>query len=327
MINSINKLIIKLLKEENWVGRLLLFIRKRITKYYDPEIQSFVGGKDIFLNLSHMLPVYKATLKLYDTALPRIVQYLYDINNKLVIIDVGANIGDTAALIHEVCPEATIICIEGSENFANLLEKNYGENEKVKIERTFLTDKTSSSNKKLISQNGTATLNHETSSVDDDIQNTVSIDKLDNVISSKYKDLNIDLIKVDTDGFDYKVLRGSEQILIQHKPMIYFELVPALLKNNDENVMSIFTFLIELNYKYVMFYDNLGYLIGLHNINNLENIEMLTNYVDSRNMYLDVLVSVENINSLYKSETNKINEILNLKKLKVRYGYQNKVND
>ena len=274
-----------------------------------------------------MLPVYKATLRLYDTALPRIVQYVHGINNKPVIIDVGANVGDTTALIHEVCQEATVICIEGSENFANLLEKNYGENEKVKIERTFLTDETTSSNKKLISQNGTATLDHEKTSIDDDIQNTVSIDKLDNVMSSKYNDLNIDIIKVDTDGFDYKVLRGSEQIIIQHKPMIYFELVPALLKNNDEDVMSIFTFLIELNYKHVMFYDNLGYLLGLYNINNLENIEMLTKYVDSRNMYLDVLVSAENIDSLYKSEINKINEISNLKELKVRYGYQNKIKD
>jgi hypothetical protein len=50
------------------------------------------------MNLSHQLPLYLIQHKLYDTAIPRIINAI-DSGEKLFVIDIGANIGDTAASI------------------------------------------------------------------------------------------------------------------------------------------------------------------------------------------------------------------------------------
>lgn len=315
----INNIMLKMLQRKSFFGRLLLLVRKIILKFYDPTITYMVGDKEMLLKLSHMLPIYKVTHSLYDTALPRIVKYFVRSKKNIYIIDVGANIGDTAALILESSNQSNILCIEGSNEFANLLKMNFENDERVIIEVSFLTDKYNGDNKKLISQNGTASL----ITLENDIQVIPTI-TLDDLLLSKYHNFQVDILKVDTDGYDYKVLRGAKQTLVQYKPLIYFELVPMLLKNNNEDIMSVFHFLSDLTYSDVMLYDNLGYLLGLFEIKSLKNIEMLIEYIDSKNMYLDVLVSSENLNHLYQSELESIKSIEDLKKLKFRYGYKNR---
>ncbi len=277
-------------------------------------------GGELTMHLSHMLPIYKATLPLYDTALPRIAKYLEKNSNEINIVDVGANIGDTASLIFEKSNSSNIICIEGSEEFCNLLDINFKENPRVSIEKIFLTDTEISTKTKLVSQGGTATLFQNKN----DEENIVQVDTLDNILMNNYPKVNVDLIKVDTDGFDYKVIRGSQKIIQKYKPLIYFELVPMLLRNNSEEVMSIFDFLSKHCYTEVILYDNLGYLMGLYSINDTKNIEMMINYIDSKDMYLDVLVSVDSLDLIYQNEIDSIKDILKLDNLEIRYGYENK---
>jgi len=46
---------------------------------------------------------------------------------------------------------------------------------------------------------------------------SVNVKKLD-YFENYFKDEKIDFIKIDTEGFEYEVLRGAEKILLQHKP-------------------------------------------------------------------------------------------------------------
>jgi hypothetical protein len=70
------------------------------------------------MNMSHMLPIYQSVHILYDSALPRICKYLENKNNKIFIVDMGANIGDTVAMIQsEISDYSKILCVEGSESF------------------------------------------------------------------------------------------------------------------------------------------------------------------------------------------------------------------
>jgi hypothetical protein len=39
----------------------------------------------------------------------------------------------------------------------------------------------------------------------------------------------VDFVKVDTDGFDFEVLRGAERLLREQRPLLFFELAPYLL--------------------------------------------------------------------------------------------------
>jgi FkbM family methyltransferase len=300
------------------LSKLLLIIRRLILKFIDPEISVPLGKKKLYMNLSHMLPIYQANHVLYDTALPRIVKYINSIKKNILIVDVGANIGDTAALLQAALPSVKIICVEGDDEFIYFLDKNFSDDDNVNIEKVFLSDSLTNDPLVLASQNGTARLT-QGGGKNDIIVDVLSLDKLMSL--KKYNNQKVDLIKIDTDGFDYKIIRGSLEVINNNKPMIYFELVPSFLLDNDEDIMSIFDFLKELTYQDLIIYDNLGYPLGLFSIHDKPSIKMIIDYLDYKNMYLDILVSCSSLNDIYFDEMNAVNTILNMNKEEFIHGY------
>ena len=69
---------------------------------------------------------------------------------------------------------------------------------------------------------------------------------LDNIFSRIEK---LDLIKIDVDGFDFKVLKGSENLIKKFKPKIFVELNDIQLKKNGDTVEDILIFLKSFGYK------------------------------------------------------------------------------
>ena len=60
----------------------------------------------------------------YDTALPRLARHLQTARGAmLAVVDVGANIGDSAAALLAL-PETRVLAIEGNERFFQLLAAN-----------------------------------------------------------------------------------------------------------------------------------------------------------------------------------------------------------
>jgi FkbM family methyltransferase len=98
---------------------------------------------------------------------------------------------------------------------------------------------------KIVSSGGTANI-EKTS---EEIAETTTLDIL---IHDEFKDfLNSDIIKIDTDGYDYKIIRGAYNILKHKSPILFFELAPEELINNGiENPLEIFPIFNELNYHY-----------------------------------------------------------------------------
>ena len=68
----------------------------------------------------------------------------------------------------------------------------------------------------------------------------------------------IDVLKVDTDGFDAKVLRSARTLLADHHPCLFFELHPALWDEAGEDPRAAFAFLAELGYNHFVFFTNRG---------------------------------------------------------------------
>jgi FkbM family methyltransferase len=186
------------------------------------------------MNLSHQLPLYLVQHILYDTAIPRIINTIKN-NEKLFIVDVGANIGDTSALILNANPNVSILCVEGNPLFINLLKCNYKDDNRVTIEESFCSDILEENEISLDTKRGTATINS-------DSKNTTNFSflTLDDIISKHNEFSKVDFIKIDTDGFDYKVLRGAISTIKQNIPLVFFELDKSLLIKNHEEIMSIF---------------------------------------------------------------------------------------
>jgi FkbM family methyltransferase len=126
----------------------------------------------------------------------------------LNIIDVGAAIGDTFLLIMQNDPEAvnTIYCVEGSPFFLKYLKENTATFDKAIIIETLLSDKN-----ELIPE--LISLHSSTASALGN--NKVIAQKLDTVLEAAMPPL-IDVLKIDVDGFDGKVLAGSVNLLMQN---------------------------------------------------------------------------------------------------------------
>jgi FkbM family methyltransferase len=174
------------------------------------------------------------------------------IENESTIIDIGANIGDTVALIRPVT-NSRIICIEGDEKYLKLLKINIAKDKNCTVINSFLGEQDELLNTKQVHENGTGRLVEDESS-------HIQIRSLDSLILNEI-DGQIGLIKVDTDGFDNKIIRGASAIIDKFHPVLFFEYDPYFLEKAGEKGIDIFDFLLSKGYNSFEMYDNLGDLI------------------------------------------------------------------
>lgn len=95
-------------------------------KLPQPEWKT-VHGVKMHLPASHALPSIVANFPQYDTLLPEFLHFLRDVHQrKLLIVDVGANVGDTAALVAAKVGAENIrlICLEADELYLPFLRTN-----------------------------------------------------------------------------------------------------------------------------------------------------------------------------------------------------------
>ncbi len=78
----------------------------------------------------------------------------------------------------------------------------------------------------------------------------IQMNTLDNIFFEE-KIQHCDLIKMDVEGFELKVLKGAEQILKKFKPILFLELNQQLLQQQGNSVSSLISLLKNHNYKIV----------------------------------------------------------------------------
>lgn len=59
----------------------------------------------------------------------------------------------------------------------------------------------------------------------------------------------VDLLKIDVDGYDYKVLCGAKKTIEMYRPKIFIELADFTLKRQGDSVGFILSFMKDLNYQ------------------------------------------------------------------------------
>ena len=70
---------------------------------------------------------------------------------------------------------------------------------------------------------------------------------LDTVIKENSID-HVDFIKMDVDGYETKVIRGSMHTLEQHRPIMFFEVTTSILKAERNNFIDLPNTLDRLGY-------------------------------------------------------------------------------
>jgi FkbM family methyltransferase len=176
-------------------------------------------------------------------------------NKDDVFVDVGANIGDTAAVVYANASQIpNSILIEPSDFYFNYLKLNQAKFPKSKILQSFVAheypiQKLSGSlhhwggTAKFIEKNGTG-----------QTEQAPQIDLIE-VINARVK-----LVKIDCDGMDFRILKSVIPRLGKHSPAFYFENeITSLDQLSESN--DVFALFEKAGYKYVIVARNCGALL------------------------------------------------------------------
>lgn len=244
-------------------------------------------GVTITLPPKHKLDTTRNTFKLYDRYFPFLAQAL---KKNEIIVDVGANIGDTA--IPFLLNGNKVLCVEPSNYFFSYLKNNLKNFEEKSKNVVFLNYFISSSSKSidLIIHEGTAFAADDSRRLDYKSSENINtkIITLDNLLKQHDNAQDLGLIKIDTDGYDYDVINSGLEIISQKKPLLFFE--NQLTESNLLEYKNTYEKLQALDYKLIAF-DNTGNLLSTNL--NFENIHSINEYLINTNFkafhYIDIL--------------------------------------
>lgn len=181
-----------------------------------------------------------------------------------IILDIGANIGVMTYHLSKRFNLNYIHAIEPVPSNVEVLKKIIKQQQLKNVSVHALALGTENSKVKMIlpfEENvyfqGLSHVKHESiTELNEGIEFEVEMKSLDGLFPAK----KIIAIKIDVENFEYFVLKGGENLLKKHQPVIYAELW------NNENRQKCLNLLSGLNYKVFVFEKNklLPYNSGLH---------------------------------------------------------------
>lgn len=257
-----------------------LFRKREATQDIRYEIEGF----KIRLPHSHKLPEYQNSFKNYDRKLKSIIGSInkfQSINNG-IIIDIGANVGDTAALIRS-CTTSKIFCIEGDRYFLEYLHKNTSNLSDIVIIESFIRGINNTVYGEIINNNGTSRIKSISKNIDNGL--IIQTKRLQDVLKENNIELfQLKLIKIDTDGFDFGIILDSKELITSNKPNLYFEYDIGFNDNDMSDSLEIISIL-EKNGYYIIVYDNFGNLLQFVVSDYMTNFMRLNHYLKSCRRY------------------------------------------
>lgn len=216
-----------------------------------------IGPHSIVLPPGHMLDQYQTRWKRYDMALGEIARIVYAKYPGYTAIDIGANIGDTAALICKYNP-VSVLCVEGHPGFLTLLETNASRvSSEIEIEKCFLgADGRTVQFAQIAENKGTASLTTESGTGEPGV--SIPMKSLETVLTEHPVFSDPRLIKIDTDGLDFRILLASKSCLQRLRPILYFEYDTNFQSTSDKEALQAIKMLISIGYTRFLVYDNYG---------------------------------------------------------------------
>jgi FkbM family methyltransferase len=259
--------------------------RNALINTADPLVQYEIQGKEIVLPLSHELPFFVRAYPHYSVNIARIAAHAVKKYPDLTVIDIGANIGDTLAMLRGTV-ECPVLCIEGDERFFDILRTNatlFGEG--VYLEKAFVGSSTEGTATRVESGRGTTRLTSDHAH-----QSTVRLQKLSDILQSRPLFTQPKFVKVDTDGFDIQILKGEIEFLEYAKPVLFFEYDPYFFEMHGDDGLSFFNELRGAGYSGAIFYENNGDYLLTAELANRSLLEDIHNFYSGRGgqRYCDV---------------------------------------
>jgi FkbM family methyltransferase len=189
-------------------------------------------------------------------------------------VDVGANVGDTAAIVraHSNLP---ILCIEGSEFFFELLKENIRQFKgELELECT-LVDSASAERK------GSLSVEYGTASFHTDSNEGASrrFARLDSILARHPRFQSSKILKIDTDGMDGRILAGAMDWISAARPVLFWEHDIGRDAAAGGPGLNIFERLLEIGYRAGLVFDNTGEFIQTVSLDARQQLADLSDYL------------------------------------------------
>jgi len=202
---------------------------------------------------SHSLE-YKRRFRRYDQALGIIAGIVHRKYPDLRAIDIGANVGDTAALIRSGA-RIPVLCVEGDRNLLSILSENVARlGSDIEIEASFVGPDGQTLDCNFIEDPGrNASIRNALTK-----QGDKRLRSLANILKDRPAFSDAKLLKTDTEGFDFDILRQSADYVLSAKPIIFFEYDSSLTPHEPTAGLSTIQYLTRAGYSDFIYFDNFG---------------------------------------------------------------------
>lgn len=242
-----------------------------------------IGKYKLVANENHAIEEYLNRYPHYARNIARIAKIIESKYPHFKIIDIGANIGDTIALIRSEGVSQETHCIEGEPRYFEILRQNQIKFENVFSYNIFLGESSKISNINTATTEGTSRI------IEVDKRNLMNVQsksdpkmmRLDDFIQ-KYSIDNIKLLKIDTDGYDFKIIRSGLKCISNQKPIIFMEYSNYHLTANKEDGIDTLTKLEKLGYNKIIYYDNCGRFLLATELDKVSLLKHLYNYTANK---------------------------------------------
>ena len=256
ILNSIQHTLSSFDQLSRWRWVVLKFkfvLRRLLLAVRDWPVEHRIGKLVLLLPLSHKLPIDDTAAPERSDNLARIADRVHSQKGNLFFIDIGANVGDTVAVLRKNS-YFPILAIEGDTEFYAYLKRNMETVPDVWTYQGLLSDSPQITR-------GVLNTNYGGSKqvvFRADAPQTLRFQTLAEVLEEFPQFRNAGMIKIDTDGFDCKIIRGALPWLKTARPVIFFEYDPCHLSEQGDDGGSIFKQLRDIGYDGVLVFEGNG---------------------------------------------------------------------
>jgi len=223
----------------------------------DPDVRFTWRGVTLTLPFSHQLPSIWSVYDDYSQNLARVAAACARRHRGSTMIDVGANVGDSVVVVRTLA-KMPVLCVEGDPHYLRYLRLNTAQCSNVEIAPYYVGVADGERRASVVSEGGTARLDFNVHG-----RTRVSMRTLQTLAHEHPRFEDVSLLKIDTDGFDVRILTGSSEFLRAHSPVLFFEYDSRLMKADGDRGMSVYPLLRSLGYEGVVVWDNRGdYLLS-----------------------------------------------------------------
>ena len=283
------------------VFRVLRRLYRSLAEGRNALVKYSVDGCEIFFPALHETPFHWKFAPDNSKSLGRVAAACADVYPESVIVDVGANVGDSAAIIRSRGVRNRIVSVEGVPEFYAVLVRNAallgGVTPVLGFAGAFGHCAAASmrvvpgGNAVLYENPGDYGIRAEALPV-----LNAEFVTLEQVVGQHAPGARVKLLKTDIEGYDLPVLNGSLEFIANHRPLVYLELHVSSVDEKSKGVSwrDLWRNLRELGYTRALYWYNSDDFLCMLDLSRDEAvIEDIHEYFRDRagRLYLDVCLT------------------------------------